>query len=98
MPQILRAIPPLLALLCLIAVVPWLLGVPGVDNDYARGWTIGLNAILFYLAFFVATLVLSLVARLAQTPIQPRWIDWLRLAGVAAFVIAQAVAWPLILR
>jgi len=37
-----------LAGLCLLALPLWLMGVPGVDNSYAKGWKIGLFAILIY--------------------------------------------------
>ena len=34
--------------LCVLALPLWLMGVPGVDNSYAKGWKIGLFAILIY--------------------------------------------------
>ena len=97
MNKLVHALPAILAVLCLLAFLPWTLGVPGVDNDYAKGWTIGFNAIVWYLVFYAATMALSLIARLARRPI-PRWLNWLRMGGLAAFVVAQAFAWPLILR
>src|SRR5262245_33815298 len=38
----------LLAGLCVVALPFWLMGVPGVDNSYAKGWKIGLFALLLY--------------------------------------------------
>ena len=36
------------AALC-IGVLPfWIMGVPGVENDYARGWKMGLDVIMYY--------------------------------------------------
>ena len=51
-----------MATFCLIAIIAsgvaaglsviclpfWLMGVPGVENSYARGWKLGLNAIIAY--------------------------------------------------
>src|SRR5262249_54558016 len=37
-----------LAGLCLLAVPFWLMGVPGVDNAYAKGWKIGLYTVVLY--------------------------------------------------
>lgn len=34
--------------LSLLALPMWALGVPGVENDYARGWKMGLNVLLVY--------------------------------------------------
>lgn len=42
------------AALCVLALPMWALGVPGVENQYARGWKMGLNVLLFYpLAWFI---------------------------------------------
>lgn len=95
MATILRIIPRLLAVLCLLALLPWTLGIPGTDNAYARGWSIGLYAIILYLVFFSATVLLGLLRR--WLPVPTTTLDYLRLAAVAAFVVAQLIAWPLIL-
>ena len=55
------SVPPLLstlgdafAVLCVLAIVPWILGVPGNpgergnESDYARGWMMGLTVICVY--------------------------------------------------
>jgi hypothetical protein len=36
------------AFVCLLAFLPWVLGVPGVQNEYARGWNIGFKVISIY--------------------------------------------------
>ncbi len=36
------------AALCALILPFWIMGVPGVENDYARGWNIGLDAIMYY--------------------------------------------------
>ncbi len=33
---------------CLLLLPLWILGVPGVDNEYARGWNIGLSVLWIY--------------------------------------------------
>lgn len=94
---VLKILPNALAVLCLVALVPWALGVPGTDNDYARGWSIGFYAIVWYLAAFAVLLALGLAARFGWLPIPQDWLDYLRLAAALAFVVAQIIAWPLIL-
>ena len=95
MATILRIVPRLLAVLCLLALLPWTLGIPGTDNAYARGWSIGFYAIILYLLFYAATLLVGALRR--WLPVPPTTLDYARLAAVAAFVVAQLVAWPLIL-
>jgi hypothetical protein len=34
--------------LCILALPLWILGVPGVQNEYAKGWNMGLTVIWFY--------------------------------------------------
>ena len=92
-----RIIPAIMAVLCLIAFLPWTLGIPGVENDYARGWTIGYYAIIWYLFAYLVVGILGLLARYGKLALPRRWLDFAGMALVAAFVIAQIVAWPLIL-
>lgn len=52
------------AALCVLVLPMWALGVPGVDgNNYARGWKMGLAAILIYPVAWVGALVLYFLAR-----------------------------------
>ncbi|HEY8578163.1 MAG TPA: hypothetical protein VIL88_17690 [Devosia sp.] len=95
MATILRIVPRLLAVLCLLALLPWTLGIPGTDNAYARGWSIGFYAIILYLVFFSATVLLRSLRR--WLPVPTTTLDYLRFAAVAAFMVAQFIAWPLIL-
>jgi hypothetical protein len=37
-----------LAGLCLLALPFWLMGVPGTENSYAKGWKLGLRTIVVY--------------------------------------------------
>jgi len=41
--------------------------------------------------------ILGLLARYGKLALPRRWLDFAGMALVAAFVIAQIVAWPLIL-
>jgi hypothetical protein len=97
MNTVLRILPAALAVLCLIAFIPWTLGIPGTQNDYARGWTIGYFAICWYLLAFAVLRALDLLAKYSKLPISRRLIHILGLVAVAGFIIAQIVAWPLIL-
>ncbi|MEB3882814.1 hypothetical protein [Lyngbya sp. CCY1209] len=45
-------------ILCLVGLVLWLFGVPGVQNEYARGWLLGLQTLANY---FVGCCVLGLL-------------------------------------
>lgn len=52
-----------IAVLSAVALPLWLLGVPGVDNAYARGWKIGLNVVLVYPLSWIALFVLSRILK-----------------------------------
>ena len=93
----LRILPAALAVICLIAFIPWTLGIPGTENDYARGWTIGYYAICWYLIAFALLRALDLLAKYSKLPISRQLVQMLGLVAVAGFVIAQLVAWSLIL-
>ena len=95
---IVRILPTVLAVICALAFLPWMLGVPGTDNDYAKGWTIGFYALLYYLCLYIVVLALKLAARLGWLPLRSPWLDQLLLAAVAGFVVAQIVAFSFILR
>lgn len=38
----------LVGIACILVLPLWLFGVPGVQNEYARGWNIGLTVIWLY--------------------------------------------------
>lgn len=90
-----RHLTTVVAVLCVLAWMPWVMGVPGdSDNDYARGWAIGLYSILAYPAAILAVAALSLALRLfgvsdATLP------NALRFLALAAFLAAQVLAWSI---
>lgn len=45
------------AVLCMLAFMPWVLGVPGVQNDYARGWMLGFKIVTFYPLVWLGLLI-----------------------------------------
>ena len=94
-----NAVPLVVAILCVLAFLPWLMGVPGVrGNAYARGWEIGLQAIMIYPTVFVVLRILEALAGYGWLWFSPspfRMLIWLALA---AFVVAQVTAWSLIVR
>ena len=48
--------PDLMALICGLLVLPWILGVPGHPSQTVQfGWTIGLISIVLYLALYQLT-------------------------------------------
>ncbi len=36
------------AALCVLVIPFWIMGVPGAENNFARGWNIGLDVIMYY--------------------------------------------------
>jgi len=41
---------------CILAFVPWLMGIPGVQGDYAIGWLVGYRVLTIYpIAWFALT-------------------------------------------
>lgn len=95
-----NAVPTLAALLAALALLPWLMGIPGVGgSNFALGWTIGLYAILIYLCVFAALRLLLFLTRMAWfntfPPSVPGVLMW---SAFALFVLAQCVAWWLILK
>ena len=94
---LITAVPVLVAILCALAIVPWILGIPGTDNNYAKGWTIGFYALLFYLTAFIVLAVLRVAAHLGWFRFPAHVADSLSWSAVLAFCIAQGLAWWLIL-
>ncbi len=45
------------AVLSLLAVPVWLLGVPGVENSYAKCWSVGLAAVLGYPILWIGAFI-----------------------------------------
>ena len=81
------------AAICLFLLLPWSLGVPGMDGTpYARGWFIGFTAIL---SFPAVAVLLAIGAYFAPENL---WIARLRVAALAALAAMQAVAWWILLR
>ena len=78
-----------LAGLSLLALPMWLLGVPGVDNSYAKGWKIGLFAVLLYP---IAWLIIFTFWRTARKHMAAEHLPALNLSIGAGSLIVLAVA------
>lgn len=93
-----NAIPFLMALLSVVAFVPWILAIPGsTGSSYSRGWEIGLYAIVFYPVVYALIGSLEQLAKrgwLGRSAGVFRALVWMALA---AFVAAQATAWSMML-
>ncbi len=50
-----------IAALCLVVLPFWILGVPGVEGDYAKGWSMGLTAIIRFPLFWLVILIISTI-------------------------------------
>ncbi|UXN74364.1 hypothetical protein N8D56_04000 [Devosia sp. A8/3-2] len=94
---LITAVPIILAMLCALAIVPWLLGVPGTDNNYAKGWTIGFYALLAYLTVFIILAILRVAAHLGWFRFPAHTADSLSWSAVLGFAIARGLARWLIL-
>lgn len=95
---LIKGIPFLAGILALLAFVPWLLGIPGVrGTDFARGWEIGFISLTGYLAAYFVVLGLKLLLWLFRLGIDMRLIDGIAWIALVLLVVAQAVAWFLIL-
>ncbi|WP_375451416.1 hypothetical protein [uncultured Devosia sp.] len=92
-------LPGALAALCLLAFIPWILGIPGIGGTpYFYGWTLGLYAIAVYLLVFLVLLVCRLLLGIGWLPGPAAWIDWTTWIATAGLLLAQGIAWLLILQ
>lgn len=94
---IVRHLPTAVAVLCVLAWMPWIMGVPGqAGSDYARGWEIGLYAILAYPMVILGLALIRLALR-AFGFTDLTLLDTLRFLALAAFAAAQFSAWSILL-
>ncbi len=71
--------------LCLLALPMWALGVPGVENQYAKGWKMGLNVLLIYpVAWFINYAPYYVMRNRIGAEIRLRWQF---IAGFLALII-----------
>ena len=78
--------------LCVLALPLWLMGVPGVDNSYAKGWKIGLFTILIYP---IAWLCLFAFWRMTRKQIGAERLSdlnlWIGAGSLVILVVASGV-------
>ena len=80
--------------LCVLALPMWALGVPGVENQYAKGWKMGLNVLL---VFPIAWLVNYIPYFVMQSRISEAGrLRWQLIGGSIALVILLVAAWRMI--
>lgn len=75
--------------LCILIFPVWILGIPGIDNEYARGWNMGLNVILLYpvacaLNYIPYLFVRGRLSRLSLL----RWQQVVTAIAIALFLLA----------
>lgn len=52
---------------CLLTIFLWVLGVPGTQNEYARGWALGLRTLYHYMIGSLLLLITYVVsAKISQ--------------------------------
>src|SRR5262245_51783724 len=83
-----------LAAFCLLALPLWLMGVPGIENAYAKGWKIGLCAVLLYPIAWLGVFVLWLGAR-KQMSVEHLSVLHLSVGtgSLVMVVVASGVVW-----
>jgi len=97
--RLIRLVPRLVAMLAALAIIPWVLGVPGVaGSDYARGWTIGYFSLIAYVVAYAVLALLGWFARRGQLTSGVQLARRLAWVALATFMVAQLWAWMLILR
>ena len=80
------------AALSAIAVPFWLMGVPGVENSYAKGWKIGLYAVIVYPILWCCVLGFWRSAKKQGGVEQLSDLNmWTGISSLALFIAAAAV-------
>jgi len=60
----------ILACLCVVAIPLWVLGVPGIEGDYAMVWTLGFRILVWYpLLTILNYLVFFLIGKFHSGPV-----------------------------
>ncbi len=83
------------AALCVVAIIPWILGVPGDpgppghESNYARGWKMGLGVIIVYpLVWALDFLPYFIFRGLVSPSAQASWQNISQWIGAIALVAA----------
>lgn len=94
-PPIISTLGDAFAALCVVAIVPWILGVPGDPGEpgnesaYARGWKMGLIVVCIYpIARALNVLSVWGVRWVADAPAQMRWESISQIFGAFIFLVA----------
>lgn len=80
----------ILAGVSVLAVPLWLLGVPGTDNSYAKGWRLGLYAVLLYPIAWGGLFALWRMIR-QQAEGESSWYLWISIGELVALAAAIGV-------
>ena len=67
----------------------WILGVPGVDNQYAKGWKMGLNVLLLYPPGWLGNYAIFCISKKLSANSQRRWRQIS--SGVALTLLLAAI-------
>lgn len=77
--------------LCVLVLPMWALGVPGVENNYAKGWRMGLNVLLIVpLAWFCDYVPYFLLRNRVGEETRLRW--QFVSAAIAVLILLAAAA------
>ncbi|RYZ61474.1 MAG: hypothetical protein EOP09_19895 [Proteobacteria bacterium] len=81
--------------LFVVGLPVWLLGLPGVDGHYARGWKLGLNTLFFYPILWL--LNRTVYWRAINRSSESELAQWQTLSGLIYIVLFVVAALTLIL-
>jgi hypothetical protein len=81
-----------MAALSVLALPLWLMGVPGVHNSYAKGWKIGLFAVILYPIGWLCVFTFWRVARKQTTAEHLLALNkWIGAGSIVMLAVATGV-------
>ncbi len=91
--------PDLMALICGLLVLPWILGVPGhPDRTVRLGWTIGLVSLVFYLVLYQITKSIASKGSLKNSATVQRYLRRVLAASSGVVTVMMVISAMLVFR
>lgn len=76
------------AVLCVGAIPLWILGIPGTENNYAKGWKMGFAVLYLYPAFILALRTVGFLTSRFAFPEPVRAAQWENGVALTAGLVA----------
>jgi|GEM_PF-2379009 len=80
----------IIAGLCLLILPLWLFGVPGVNNNHARGWQMGLSVLFFYPLSWLGNYGVHCIGRTIIAWIGKSQQYWQHMSSIIALTLVLA--------